>query len=99
LSYVWGKQEHFRTQSKNLALLQEPFSLSPTNRSAIPRTVRDAMGLTKYLGERYLWVDTSGIEQGGFAGAALNVIDGMINSMAKTAVIFLLQISFLRRNS
>ena len=39
------------------------------------------------------------IEQGGFGGATLNVIDRMINSMARTAVIFSLQSSFLSRDS
>ena len=38
-------------------------------------------------------------EQGGFAGAALNVIDRMINSMTKTAVISSSQTGYLRRNS
>lgn len=38
------------------------------------------------------------IEQGRSAELALDVIDRMINSIIKTAVIFLLQISFLRRN-
>ena len=39
------------------------------------------------------------VEQEGFAGAALNLINGMINSIAKTVVIFSLQTNFLRRNS
>lgn len=39
------------------------------------------------------------IEQGGFAGTAVNVIDRMVNSMTKTAVIFSLQTSFVKRNS
>ena len=39
------------------------------------------------------------MQQGGFAGAALNVIDRMINGMTKTAVIFSSQTGYLRRNS
>ena len=39
------------------------------------------------------------MEQGGFARAALNVIDRIINSITKTAVIFLSQTGYLRRNS
>jgi hypothetical protein len=39
------------------------------------------------------------IEQGVFSGATLNIIDGMINSMVRTAVIFSLLSSFLSRNS
>jgi hypothetical protein len=39
------------------------------------------------------------IEQGGFAGTALNVIDRMVNSMTKTAVFFSLQTNFVKRNS
>ena len=37
------------------------------------------------------------IEQGGFAGTALNVINRMVNSMIKTAVIFSLQTSFVKK--
>jgi hypothetical protein len=48
-----------------------------------------------------------GIEQRGFVGAALNVfhrmiqsmIHSMIHSMTRTAVIFLSETGFLRRNS
>ena len=39
------------------------------------------------------------IEQGEFSGATFNVIDTMINGMARTAVIFLLQSSFLSRDT
>jgi len=39
------------------------------------------------------------VEQGRFNGVTLNVINGMINSMPKTNVIFLLQVIFQRRNS
>jgi hypothetical protein len=39
------------------------------------------------------------MEQGVFAGVALNGIDRIINSMTRTAVIFLSQTGYLRRNS
>jgi hypothetical protein len=39
------------------------------------------------------------MEQGEFAEAALNVIDRMINSMIKTAVLFLSQTRVARRKS
>jgi hypothetical protein len=38
------------------------------------------------------------MEQGGTAEAALDAIDGMINSMTKTAVFFSLQTESLGRN-
>lgn len=34
------------------------------------------------------------VQQGRFNGVALNVINGIINSMAKTNVMFLLQVNF-----
>jgi len=39
------------------------------------------------------------IKQGRFAEATLHVFDRMINNMVKTAVIFLLQANYGRRNS
>jgi hypothetical protein len=38
------------------------------------------------------------IEQGGLAGAAFNIIDGMSNSTTENAVIFSSQTTFLGRN-
>lgn len=42
--------------------LQKPDALSSLM-SQIPKTIRDAIGLVKLLGERYLWVDTLCISQ------------------------------------
>jgi hypothetical protein len=58
LSYVWGAAEMLVTTYSNIEVLREAGSLSgflPNIR--LPITIRDAMNLTRTLGERYLWVD------------------------------------------
>lgn len=56
LSYLWGQCNTFLTLKKNLACLEERESLSKYIEQ-IPWTIRDAICLTRRLGERYLWVD------------------------------------------
>lgn len=63
LSYTWGGVECLRHTRGNLGRLKERGSLYPDESSGIPRTVRDAMGITKLLGERYLWVDSLCVDQ------------------------------------
>lgn len=56
LSYLWGKNfEQLFTTSANLAALSTPGAL---NKDRPPRTIRDAIKLTRMLGERYLWTDS-----------------------------------------
>ncbi|KIM97023.1 hypothetical protein OIDMADRAFT_169797 [Oidiodendron maius Zn] len=58
LSYVWGSVPMFKTQTSTIHLLRTPGSLSSTNSNLIiPATIRDAIYLTRKLGEKYLWVD------------------------------------------
>ncbi|KAK4169710.1 heterokaryon incompatibility protein-domain-containing protein, partial [Cladorrhinum sp. PSN259] len=59
LSYVWGDASKFyQTQDEDVVALRQPGSLAHSaNLFNVPETVRDAMTLTKQLGEKYLWVD------------------------------------------
>ncbi|ROW07892.1 hypothetical protein VMCG_03609 [Cytospora schulzeri] len=59
LSYCWGQSNLFVTTSANFELLQHGFPVK-----SLPRTLRDAVGLTRGLGLRYLWVDAFCIIQG-----------------------------------
>ncbi|KAF2740587.1 HET-domain-containing protein [Polyplosphaeria fusca] len=56
LSYVWGSKSSTCNNKSNLALLQQPRGLEDQCID-LPRTIRDAMGLVRDLGERWLWVD------------------------------------------
>ncbi|KAJ3949125.1 uncharacterized protein N0V96_000237 [Colletotrichum fioriniae] len=54
LSYVWGQALSATATLANIAALQNPGALGGQD---IPATIREAMELTRLLGERYLWVD------------------------------------------
>ncbi len=62
LSYVWGRTNNFLTQSSDLTALSEPGGLGKVI-ERVPRTIRDAIHLTKQLGLKYLWVDSLCIVQ------------------------------------
>ncbi|KAI1087865.1 HET-domain-containing protein [Rostrohypoxylon terebratum] len=51
LSYVWGQQH------------QERYTSHPRSLAGFPRTIRDAIEVTRNLGYRYLWVDRYCIDQ------------------------------------
>jgi hypothetical protein len=55
LSYVWGNAVTTTTTTTNLPALMQPGSLGQN--SALPKTVADAISLTRKLGMRHLWVD------------------------------------------
>lgn len=63
LSYTWGNVQCLQNNSVNLKQLSEAGSLHPSQEPNVPRTVRDAIEITNYLGERYLWVDSLCIVQ------------------------------------
>ncbi len=83
LSYLWGKNfVQLFTTSKNLPKLSQPGALE---REKLPRTIKDAIKLTRMLGERYLWTDSLALlHDDGFqyhddwvyARAALTVVAG-----------------------
>jgi hypothetical protein len=54
LSYVWGQTRFLLLTTENQPILECPGSLEDRE---IPRTIREALSLTKMLGERYPWVD------------------------------------------
>lgn len=58
LSYSWGKTNSFRTISRNLATFQDMIPLAN-----LPRTLREAVVVTRRLEARYLWVDALCIVQ------------------------------------
>ena len=64
LSYVWGKSTLLERRGvalkSNIKRLEDEGGLAVLE---LPRTIRDALVLTKELGERYLWVDALCIVQ------------------------------------
>ena len=62
LSYLWGRCKNFQTLKENVACLEEKGGLLAFAEK-IPLTIRDAILLTRQLGERYLWVDALCIVQ------------------------------------
>lgn len=62
LSYVWGNSTVLKTTVQNLESFCEPEAFLQTA-NALPRTIRDAMGVVQLLGKRYLWVDALCIVQ------------------------------------
>lgn len=63
LSYTWGNVQCLKTTADNLKQLREAGAIHSHQAPNIPQTVRDAMGITERLGERYLWVDSLCIVQ------------------------------------
>ncbi|KAH8892584.1 HET-domain-containing protein [Thozetella sp. PMI_491] len=67
LSYVWGKptagKEPTRTTLETLHKFRQPGALHLSDGTLLARTIRDAMSVTRLLGERYLWVDSLCIVQ------------------------------------
>ncbi|RFN47470.1 het-domain-containing protein [Fusarium flagelliforme] len=64
LSYTWGQTKSFRTTMSTVEQLEKPGSLSlPHIASQIPKTILNAMELTRSLGENWLWVDSLCIVQ------------------------------------
>lgn len=62
LSYVWGRDPLFTLQSPNLSTLCEKDAFrDPAIK--LPQTILDAIEVTKFLGYRYIWIDSLCIEQ------------------------------------
>ena len=83
LSYLWGKgfQQLFTT-TQNLPKLSRAGALE---KEKLPRTIKDAIQLTRMLGEQYLWTDSLALlhdegfqyhDDWVYARAALTVIAG-----------------------
>ncbi|KAF2121020.1 heterokaryon incompatibility protein-domain-containing protein [Lophiotrema nucula] len=56
LSYVWGQAITTTTTTQNMTVLQQPGSLR--DELILPKTVADAILLTREMGVDYLWVDS-----------------------------------------
>jgi len=69
LSYVWGEDPNPLVSTlANIEQLRQPGSLSESSvlGTQVPRTIRDAMVVTRKLSTRYLWVDRLCIIQDDF---------------------------------
>lgn len=83
LSYCWGQGNHAaRTTSANLQDRLRGFSVAD-----LPKTIQDAITLTRVMGYRYLWVDaiciiqgSRGHDQGDFAEEAIKMRDYYANA-------------------
>lgn len=64
LSYTWGQAKNFLTRKGNIEDVRKPGALvSGCIAANIPETIRNAIALTKVLGETRLWVDSLCIVQ------------------------------------
>ncbi|KAI0866557.1 HET-domain-containing protein [Xylaria cubensis] len=64
LSYVWGQTPSFQALKSNIGQLQEVgVLLSGPIARQIPKTIRDAIQITRRLGETFIWVDSLCIVQ------------------------------------
>ncbi|KAF4611454.1 hypothetical protein D9613_003810 [Agrocybe pediades] len=78
LSYVWGRVPVFQTLKSNVRSLEKPGSLlRPEYRDKIPKTILNAIQVTKDLGFRYLWVDSLCIIQDDETGSKAEAIAKM----------------------
>ncbi|KAF9471996.1 HET-domain-containing protein [Pholiota conissans] len=59
LSYVWGASQPMMTTTHNI----ERYCTDGLDVTQLPQTVRDAIIVTRNLGERYLWIDAHCILQ------------------------------------
>jgi hypothetical protein len=62
LSYVWGGIQQLRLLKENEVELTKPNGLRQ-HLADMPQTIKDAIELTRRLGERYLWIDALCIVQ------------------------------------
>lgn len=68
LSYVWGKEPFLRLQRENRDTLMDAIFLQD-----LPRTIRDAVQVTRAFDIRYLWVDSLCILQNSDTDKALQI--------------------------
>jgi len=52
LSYCWGGDQLFKTTAENFLLMQESLDYN-----SLPKTIQDAILVTRQIGLRYLWID------------------------------------------
>ncbi|KAF4627390.1 hypothetical protein G7Y89_g10764 [Cudoniella acicularis] len=87
LSYVWGKvtEEWLTLTRENAALLRNKDSLLKAH---LPRTIKDAMQLSRDLGERFLWADSLCIVQNdpAFQKQQIDIMDEIYATAAFTII-------------
>ncbi|KAI1825624.1 HET-domain-containing protein [Xylaria intraflava] len=57
LSYVWGKDYQLRTTSHTIQEFKRRLASDSDTADVLPKTVQDAVIVTRALGYRFLWVD------------------------------------------
>ncbi|KAI0555811.1 HET-domain-containing protein [Xylaria curta] len=71
LSYVWGSEkEPLQSTTQNIEALQAPGSLDSY---ALPKTIEDAIWLTREMGVNYLWIDRLCVIQDSDADKAIQI--------------------------
>ncbi|KAI0536177.1 HET-domain-containing protein [Xylaria digitata] len=86
LSYVWGvEKDPFQSTTDNLAALQAPGGLDS---HPLPKTIEDAIWLTRELGVNYLWIDRLCVVQDSNADKAIQLpqMDLVYSSSTMTIV-------------
>ncbi|KAI1123538.1 HET-domain-containing protein [Nemania abortiva] len=86
LSYVWGLEEDpFQSTTQNIETLQVPGALDS---HPLPKTIEDALWLTREMGVGYLWIDRSCVIQDSVADKAVQLpqMDLVYSSAALTVV-------------
>ncbi|KAK1835138.1 heterokaryon incompatibility protein-domain-containing protein [Podospora conica] len=88
LSYVWGRAPVFKTLQGNVEEMKKPGSLTSRHNS-FPRSIRDAINLTRTLGEQFLWVDSICIVQDddGDKGRQISLMDQVYGAASWTLVL------------
>lgn len=89
LSYTWGEAKQLQNNLTILGMLQQPEALcQPQFADCLSPTLKHAIGLTRALGERYLWADTLCIVQdNGVETAAQLQSMGLIYASAKFTIV------------
>jgi hypothetical protein len=72
LSYTWGKATVFATKKAHIKILQAPNGVQKYM-DHIPRAVKESIELVRYLGLRYIWVDSLCIVQDSRDSLELNL--------------------------
>lgn len=72
LSYVWGNSVNFKTTSRNLEDLSTVGAFERVWDMLSP-SIRDAITVTRRIGERYIWIDSLCIKQEDTAVSAANI--------------------------
>lgn len=76
LSYCWGSTQPYVLTTKNLEVLMRELDMK-----MLPRTILDAIEVTKTLGFKYLWVDALCIMQDSSEAAAQHDMDQELATM------------------